>query len=65
MLLHIGQNFITFRTLLHLGSFITFRPSPTNILDVREARIFKCRVGTIKLKANEDAQKQTLDSFGQ
>ena len=26
-LLHLGQNVITFRTLLHLGSFITFRPS--------------------------------------
>ena len=26
-LLHLGQNLITFRTLLHLGSFITFRPS--------------------------------------
>ena len=53
MLLHLGQN------------VITFRPSTTNILDVREARIFKCRVCTIKLKSNEDAQKQTLDSFGQ
>ena len=29
MLLHLGQNVITFRTLLHLGSFITFRPSTT------------------------------------
>ena len=27
MLLHLGQNVITFRTLLHLGPFITFRPS--------------------------------------
>ena len=27
MLLHLGQNVITFRTLLHLGSFNTFRPS--------------------------------------
>ena len=27
MLLHLGQNLITLRTLLHLGSFITFRPS--------------------------------------
>ena len=27
MLLRLGQNVITFRTLLHLGSFITFRPS--------------------------------------
>ena len=26
-LLHLGQNVITFRTLLHLGLFITFRPS--------------------------------------
>ena len=26
-LLHLRQNVITFRTLLHLGSFITFRPS--------------------------------------
>ena len=26
-LLHLGQIVITFRTLLHLGSFITFRPS--------------------------------------
>ena len=26
-LLRLGQNVITFRTLLHLGSFITFRPS--------------------------------------
>ena len=26
-LLHLGQNVITFRTLSHLGSFITFRPS--------------------------------------
>ena len=26
-LLHLGQNIITFRTLLHSGSFITFRPS--------------------------------------
>ena len=26
-LLHLGQNVITFRTLLHLGSFNTFRPS--------------------------------------
>ena len=26
-LLHLGQNVITFRTLLHFGSFITFRPS--------------------------------------
>ena len=29
LLLHLGQNVITFRTLLHLGSFITFRPSTT------------------------------------
>ena len=29
MLLHLGQNVTTFRTLLHLGSFITFRPSST------------------------------------
>ena len=28
-LLHLGQNVITFRTLLHLGSYITFRPSTT------------------------------------
>ena len=27
MLLHLGQNVITFRTLLRLGLFITFRPS--------------------------------------
>ena len=27
MLLHLGQNLITLRTLLHLGSFITLRPS--------------------------------------
>ena len=27
ILLHLRQNVITFRTLLHLGSFITFRPS--------------------------------------
>ena len=27
MLLHLGQNVITFRTLLHLGSFIRFRHS--------------------------------------
>ena len=27
MLLHLGQNVITFRTLLHLGPFITCRPS--------------------------------------
>ena len=26
-LLHLGQNVITFRTLLHFGPFITFRPS--------------------------------------
>ena len=26
-LLHLGQNVITFRTLLHFGLFITFRPS--------------------------------------
>ena len=26
MLLHLGQNVIAFTTLLHLGSFITFRP---------------------------------------
>ena len=26
-LLHLGQNVITFRTLVHLGPFITFRPS--------------------------------------
>ena len=26
-LLHLGQNVITVRTLLHLGSFITFWPS--------------------------------------
>ena len=26
-LLHLGQIVITFRTLLHLGPFITFRPS--------------------------------------
>ena len=26
-LLHLGQNVITFRTLLHLGLFTTFRPS--------------------------------------
>ena len=25
-LLHLGQIVITFRTLLHLGSFVTFRP---------------------------------------
>ena len=29
LLLHLGQNVTTFRTLLHLGSFITFRPSTT------------------------------------
>ena len=29
-LLHLGQNVITFKTLLHLGSFITFRPSTNN-----------------------------------
>ena len=37
--LHLGQIVITFRTLLHLGSFITFRPSTTvcvvYITDVR------------------------------
>ena len=27
LLLHLGQNVITVKTLLHLGSFITFRPS--------------------------------------
>ena len=27
ILLHLGQNVIKFRTLLQLGSFITFRPS--------------------------------------
>ena len=26
-LLHLGQNVFTFRTLLHFGSFVTFRPS--------------------------------------
>ena len=31
-LLHLGQIVITFRTLLHLGSFITFRPS-TEVLE--------------------------------
>ena len=35
-LLHLGQNVITFRTFLHLGSFITFRPSTTlHFLDRR------------------------------
>ena len=29
LLLHLGQNVTTFWTLLHLGSFITFRPSTT------------------------------------
>ena len=31
-LLHLGQIVITFRTLLHLGPFITFRPSTYNRL---------------------------------
>ena len=35
ILLHLGENVITFRTLLHLGSFITFRPStPSSSLDL-------------------------------
>ena len=32
MLLHLGQNVITFRTLLHLEAFITFRPSTTSAI---------------------------------
>ena len=31
-LLHLGQNVITFRTLLHIGSFITFRPSTIDLI---------------------------------
>ena len=31
ILLHLGQNVITFRTLLHLGPFITFRPSTNGV----------------------------------
>ena len=43
-LLHLGQNVITFRTLLHLGSFITFRPSTlqplgANVEKYRESQI--------------------------
>ena len=39
-LLNLGQNVITFRTLLHLGSFITFRPStPSASLDVKVPRV--------------------------
>ena len=32
-LLHLGQNVITFRTLLHLGPFITFRPCTNGLLN--------------------------------
>ena len=34
-LLHLGQNVITFRTLLHVGSFITFRPSKS-LLEIED-----------------------------
>ena len=32
-LLHLGQIVITFRTLLHLGPFITFRPSTMTLIE--------------------------------
>ena len=37
-LLHLGQIVLTFRTLLHLGSFITFRPS-TEVLERKFRRL--------------------------
>ena len=35
-LLHSGQIVITFRTLLHLGSLITFRPSTDDVISMSE-----------------------------
>ena len=35
-LLHLGQNVITFRTLLHVGSFISFRPSFKSLLEIED-----------------------------
>ena len=37
-LLHLGQNVITFRTFLHLGSFITFRPSTYSLINSNRNR---------------------------
>ena len=42
--LHLGQIVITFRTLLYLGSFITFRPST----DVRCPELNKRRGGSVQ-----------------
>ena len=40
-LLHLRQKVITFRTLLHLGSFITFRPSTAFVMLNHGGRVNK------------------------
>ena len=45
MLLHLGQNVITFRTLLHLGLFITFRPSKYGSVRIVHVVFFFCVLG--------------------
>ena len=40
-LLHLRQKVITFRTLLHLGSFITFRPSTAFVMLNPSGRVNK------------------------
>ena len=45
MLLHLGQNVITFRTLLHLGLFITLRPSRYGSVRIVHVVFFFCVLG--------------------
>ena len=45
MLLHLGQNVITSRTLLHLGLFITFRPSRYGSVRIVHVVFFFCVLG--------------------
>jgi len=45
LLLHLGQNVITLRTLLHLGSFITFRPSRYGSVRIVHIVFFFCVLG--------------------
>ena len=44
-LLHLGQNVITFRTLLHLGLFITFRPSKYGSVRIVHVVFLFCVLG--------------------
>ena len=60
MLLHLGQNVITFRTLLHLGSFITFRPSTavTKFSYLKELLEKKVRVNVDGLPFNSEGYER-------